>query len=107
MIGHSGEGSPPSRLRPADDNHSTSIALFSRFCSGFIRLEEQSASLMSGRFLDNVSLATLLAPLPEQEFLRQHWEQSPLLLRRNDRDYYGDLLTLDDFDHHIAHAQAV
>jgi ribosomal protein L16 Arg81 hydroxylase len=62
---------------------------------------------MSRQFLDNLSFATLLSPVSEEEFLKRHWEKLPLLLRRNDRDYYGDLLTLDDFDHHTAHAQAV
>lgn len=59
---------------------------------------------MSGQFLEELTFAKLLAPFTEQEFLDRHWEKSPLLLRRRNSDYYGDLLTLDDFDRHIAAA---
>jgi ribosomal protein L16 Arg81 hydroxylase len=59
---------------------------------------------MAGQFLENLTFATLLAPVTEQEFLSRHWEKSPLLVRRQIPGYYGDLLTLEDFDRHIATA---
>ncbi|TMJ68774.1 MAG: hypothetical protein E6G83_04040, partial [Alphaproteobacteria bacterium] len=50
------------------------------------------------RFLENLTLASLVAPVTEQEFQTQYWEQKPLVVNRNDPDYYGDLFTVDDFD---------
>src|SRR5215468_9449132 len=59
---------------------------------------------MSGEFLEKLTFARLLAPVTQQEFLSRHWEKSPLIVRREASDYYGDLLTLEDFDRHIAAA---
>lgn len=53
------------------------------------------------RFLENLTLASLVAPMTEQEFQTQYWEQKPLVVHRNDPDYYGDLFTVDDFDEAI------
>src|SRR5438552_5436558 len=53
------------------------------------------------RFLENLTLASLVAPVTEQEFQTQYWEQKPLVVNRNDPDYYGDLFTVDDFDNAI------
>jgi ribosomal protein L16 Arg81 hydroxylase len=44
------------------------------------------------------SLEWLLAPVTPAEFFERHWEREPLVIRRNDRSYYGSLLTLDEFD---------
>src|SRR5579863_8237138 len=52
-------------------------------------------------FLKNLSLASLIAPVSEDEFRTRHWEQQPLIIHRNDPDYYGDLFTLADFDRAI------
>jgi ribosomal protein L16 Arg81 hydroxylase len=54
------------------------------------------------RFLDNVSLAALISPVGQAEFQNAYWEKKPLILHRNDPDYYGDLLALEDFDRAIA-----
>jgi len=54
-------------------------------------------------FLENVTLASLLAPITEQEFRTQYWEQKPLVVHRNDPDYYGDIFTLRDFDETVTH----
>lgn len=43
-------------------------------------------------------LARLIHPLPVEEFLSEYWEKKPLHLRREDPDYYSDLLTLNDMD---------
>jgi Cupin superfamily protein len=47
-------------------------------------------------------LARLIHPLSVSEFLSEYWEKQPLLLRRNDPDYYSDLLTLEDMDRIIS-----
>jgi ribosomal protein L16 Arg81 hydroxylase len=57
---------------------------------------------MPSEFLDNLTFARLIAPIPVETFLAEYWEQKPLIVHRNDRDYYDDTLTLDDFDRHIA-----
>ena len=53
------------------------------------------------RFLENLTLASLVAPVTEAEFQTRYWEQKPLVVHRNDPDYYGDLFTVDDFDKSI------
>ncbi len=50
------------------------------------------------RFLENLTLASLVAPVTEEDFQTQYWEQKPLVVHRSDPDYYGDLFTVDDFD---------
>lgn len=41
-------------------------------------------------------LAWLLAPHALDDFLAESWERRALILNRNDREYYKDLLTFDD-----------
>jgi len=53
---------------------------------------------MTCRFLENLTLASLLAPVSETEFRERYWEQQPLVVDRGDPDYYDDLFTLRDFD---------
>ncbi len=53
-------------------------------------------------FLSDFSLAKLIDPIEAGTFLAEYWEQKPLLIQRGNRDYYGDLLTLADFDSVIA-----
>ena len=43
-------------------------------------------------------LAALLKPVSCAQFFDEYWEEKPLLVRRNDRDYYAALLTLDEID---------
>lgn len=52
-------------------------------------------------FLDNLSLATLVAPTSVEEFRSQYWERKPLIIHRSNPDYYADLFTLEDFDQAI------
>jgi ribosomal protein L16 Arg81 hydroxylase len=56
---------------------------------------------MTCRFLENLTLASLVAPVSEEEFRARYWEQKPLIVHREDPDYYGDLFTLQDFDEAI------
>lgn len=56
------------------------------------------------RFLENLTLGSLIAPFPEHDFRTNYWEQQTLIVLRHDRDFYGDLLTLADFDAAIARA---
>jgi ribosomal protein L16 Arg81 hydroxylase len=53
---------------------------------------------MTCRFLENLTLATLLAPVSEAEFRERYWERQPLVVRRDNPDYYDNLFTLADFD---------
>jgi hypothetical protein len=57
---------------------------------------------MSCRFLDELSLASLVAPRNVEEFRSLYWERQPLVIHRKDPDYYCDLFTLADFDSAIA-----
>jgi len=53
---------------------------------------------MTCRFLESLTLGSLVAPVPEEEFRSRYWEQQPLIVHRKNRDYYDDLFTLQDFD---------
>ena len=57
---------------------------------------------MSSQFLDSLTFANLIAPTSTETFLSEYWERKPLVVHRNDADFYGDALTLEDFDRHIA-----
>jgi len=57
---------------------------------------------MMPSFLDRLSFATLISPIPLEDFLSQYWERKPLVIHRNDPTFYGDLLTLRDFDYAVA-----
>jgi ribosomal protein L16 Arg81 hydroxylase len=59
---------------------------------------------MTCAFLDDFTLAKLIAPVTEEEFRARHFERRPLLVQRQDPNYYGNLLTLQDFDDGIASA---
>jgi ribosomal protein L16 Arg81 hydroxylase len=59
---------------------------------------------MTFRFSDNPTLGALLAPVTEDQFRALYWDQHPLIVRRGDSDFYGDLFTLQDFDRAIASA---
>jgi ribosomal protein L16 Arg81 hydroxylase len=57
---------------------------------------------MSCEFLENLSLASLVAPTSVDEFQSLYWERQPLIIHRKDPNYYRDLFTLADFDSAIA-----
>ncbi len=42
------------------------------------------------------TLDRLIAPIGRDVFLRAHWEQLPLVVHRENREYWRDLLTADD-----------
>ena len=56
---------------------------------------------VTSRFLENLTLASLIAPVTEEEFHAHYWEQQPLVIHREDPGYYGDLFTLREFDEAI------
>src|SRR5258705_1871215 len=66
----------------------------------------EGRSAITCRFLDKLTLATLLAPVTEEQFRMRYWEQLPWMVSRNNPDFYGDLLTLQDFDREIASSPA-
>ena len=53
---------------------------------------------MTCRFLENLTLGSLVAPVPDEEFEACYWEQKPLVVHRECPDYYDGLFTLQDFD---------
>ncbi len=53
---------------------------------------------MTCRFLENLSLASLIAPADEEEFRARYWETEPLIVHRRDPGYYDGLFTVEDFD---------
>ena len=57
---------------------------------------------MNSRFLDTLDLKALHAPVTEEAFRADYWEKEPLIVRRNDPNYYGDLFSLEDFDRAVA-----
>jgi len=57
---------------------------------------------MPSQFLDSLTFANLISPISVETFVSDYWEQKPLVVHRNDAHYYGDLLTLEDFDRAIA-----
>jgi hypothetical protein len=56
---------------------------------------------MQCRFLESLSLATLIAPISDETFRSLYWEHQPLIIHRKNPEYYGDLFTLQDFDEAI------
>jgi ribosomal protein L16 Arg81 hydroxylase len=52
-------------------------------------------------FLQRLSLASLVAPIADEEFRSRYWERQPLVVHRKDAEFYGDLFTLHDFDEAI------
>ncbi len=56
---------------------------------------------VTSRFLENLTLASLIAPVTEEEFRARYWEQQPLVIHREDPGYYGDLFSLREFDEAI------
>jgi hypothetical protein len=47
---------------------------------------------------DFYDLARLIDPVDPETFKQDYWEQKPLVISRQDRDYYRDLLSLADID---------
>ncbi len=57
---------------------------------------------MRCRFLEGLSLSTLVAPTTDEDFRALYWERQPLIVHRKNPDYYDNLFTLQDFDEAIA-----
>lgn len=53
---------------------------------------------MSSDFEVPVSLDWLIHPTTEAEFFKEYWEQKPLVVRRQQADYFSSLLSLDEVD---------
>jgi ribosomal protein L16 Arg81 hydroxylase len=62
--------------------------------------------VVTSHFLDNLTLASLIAPVSEEEFRTRYWERESFVVHRNDSGYYGDLFTLKDFDDAVARSPA-
>jgi len=50
------------------------------------------------QFREIATIQSLVAPVSQEEFLARYWERKPLIIHRENPDYYGDLFTLQDFD---------
>ncbi|MEM9062464.1 MAG: cupin domain-containing protein [Pseudomonadota bacterium] len=53
-------------------------------------------------FLAGFTLDTLIAPSYRPNFLRDHWDRTPLVLNRRLRRFYTGLLTMDEVDQAMA-----
>ena len=49
-------------------------------------------------------LASIIEPMDVAEFIGRYWERELLLVRRDDPDFYSDLLTMRDVDHLLANS---
>lgn len=47
------------------------------------------------------SLDWLIDPVSKETFFNKYWEKQPLVVRRNKKDYFGSLLSLDEVDRAI------
>lgn len=45
-----------------------------------------------------LDLESLLSPLPLADFFDQYWERKPLILNREDQEYYRDLFSIEQVD---------
>ncbi len=54
---------------------------------------------------DTFSFEHLLHPIPTQAFLREYWQQQPLVIARSDPSYYGALLSERDIESLVAFHQ--
>ncbi|HKS98905.1 MAG TPA: cupin domain-containing protein [Rugosimonospora sp.] len=50
------------------------------------------------------ALDHLLAPVTVATFVSEYWEKQPLLIQRNQPEYYKEILTLEDVDHVLANS---
>ena len=48
-------------------------------------------------FLRNLSLASLVAPVAEEDFRSQYWERQPLIVHRKQPGYYDGLFNIRGF----------
>ena len=53
------------------------------------------------------SLSGLLNPIPKQDFISQNWEKEPLIIKREERDYYRKLFTIEAVDKVLYHNRPV
>jgi ribosomal protein L16 Arg81 hydroxylase len=60
--------------------------------------------MVACRFLETLTLGSLVAPVTEEEFRARYWEQKPLMVHRGEPGFYGDLFTLQDFDAAVTRA---
>lgn len=47
------------------------------------------------------SLGWLIDPIEKKAFFEQYWERQPLVVKRNQKDYFASLLSLDELDRAI------
>ena len=63
--------------------------------------DREKAVPSPSHFRDTVTVQSLVAPISEEEFRANYWERKPLVIHRENPDYYGDLFNLQDFDEFI------
>jgi ribosomal protein L16 Arg81 hydroxylase len=56
---------------------------------------------VTSQLLEKLTLASLIAPVTEEEFHARYWEKKPLVVHRQQPDFYGDLFSLREFDEAI------
>ncbi|WP_330204443.1 cupin domain-containing protein [Cyanobacterium sp. Dongsha4] len=48
--------------------------------------------------IDDFDFAKLIAPIDLNTFINEYWEKKPLIISRNQKKYYKDLLSVEDLD---------
>lgn len=47
-------------------------------------------------------LASLLEPVPEDQFFSEYWEKRPLFIERNNETFFQDIFSINDIDEYLA-----
>lgn len=61
-----------------------------------------STTVGDKRALAGFDFASLIAPVPPDQFFAQHWENQPLFLQRDDQNFYKHLISQNDIEHIIS-----
>ena len=65
------------------------------------RVQGETVLPAASDFYEKASLQKMVAPVTEEEFRARYWERKPLVVHRENPNYYGDLFTLQAFDHSV------
>jgi ribosomal protein L16 Arg81 hydroxylase len=69
--------------------------------SGFRRQRQWNGRefvIVNCQFLENMTFESLISPVGKQEFLSRYHMKQPMIVHRNDPNFYGDLYSVEEFD---------
>lgn len=61
-------------------------------------ISSQAGEELAASSGDRLSFEWLIGPIGREVFFEQYWEKQPLVVKRNQPDYFRSLLTLDEVD---------